>query len=197
MLSALAVPAIASAHPANISSARAYDLSIGSPLGGSVVGPDTGLISRHGTNPPANNPFTFNVHVLNLPTPLLTANIANATVHTANEVASAYATIAQVIIPQGGLNLKVVTSKATATCIGGREVEAGSALGTLTFGTQKYSLNTTPNTVLSLGPLGSITLNEQIKAGNTITVNAVHIDLLGIQIIVASSTAGVTNCALG
>ena len=195
MLAALAVPAVASAHPANISSARAYDASIG----GSVLGTDTGLISRPGTNPPANDPFTVYKTAGTLPlSPLLEASLLVAKVHTANELAQAEATVAQAYVIPLGLTGKLLTSTASATCIGGRAVLGGSVLGTLTIGGNTYNLGTSPNNVvIPLAPLVTVTLNEQIKSGSSITVNAVDVDLLGTHIIVASSRAGVTNCALG
>jgi hypothetical protein len=200
MLSALAVPAVASAGTQNVSTGRAYDVSIGSPLTGTtVLGPDTGSISRPGANP--NDPFTVSKTAVSLPlNPLVEASLLTARVHTANEVSEATATIAQAALflsPAPAISAKLITSRASATCIGGKPVLGGSALGSLTVGTTTYNLAAPPNTVIPLGALGSITINEQTKSANSITVNAVDVRLLGLQVILASARAGVTNCALG
>ena len=59
-----------------------------------------------------------------------------------------------------------------------------------------YPIASPPNTKIPLG-LGTIIINEQVKSGNTLKVNAVHVEvpLLGIDVVVASAFSGVSHCA--
>ena len=68
--------------------------------------------------------------------------------------------------------------------------------GTLTVNGTTYPVNSPPNTVITLPlGLGTITLNEQVKTGNSITVKAVDINtILGTELVVGDATAGVSNC---
>lgn len=106
----------------------------------------------------------------------------------------------------GGL-ITATAVQAQATCTGNGTTASCSAAGTtfvaLSVLGLPIALNTPPNTVIPLPLLGSVTLNEQVVAGNGVTtrslrVNVIHVRitnilaLLGLgDVIVASAQAGV------
>jgi uncharacterized repeat protein (TIGR01451 family) len=110
-----------------------------------------------------------------------------------------------------GLTAQTVTSSAAATCSAGSVALSGSShlvgvgLSGLLLGATVDAFPA-PNTVL-LNVLGvRVTLNEQVTAGNQLTVNAIHVALdnavltgLGVlsgDIYVARSVAAMADCAL-
>ena len=192
-LSALAVPAAASANAGNIESGRAYDIST-SVLGiNAKVGPDTGLIS-------ANTTSHTSLSAVSASSTLVSANALNAEVDTfMTESATSKASVALANLTIPGLpaiNGKVITANSSATCRAHGTVLGSSVGGTVTVNGKTYPIASPPNTVINLG-LGTITLNEQIKSGNALTVNAIHVKvpLLKTDVVVASAFAGVSNCA--
>jgi hypothetical protein len=192
-LSALALPAVASANPTNIESGRAYDINT-SLLGISAkVGPDTGLISANKTTHTALSAITAS-------SPLISASVLNAQVDTFNtESATSSASVAGANVTLPGLpviNAKVITATSSASCRAHGTVLGSSVGGTITVNGKTYPIASPPNTVIPLG-IGTITLNEQIKSGNTLTVNAIHVKVpaLKADVVVASAFSGVSNCA--
>ncbi len=192
-LSALALPAVASANASNIESGRAYDITT-SLLGiNAKVGPDTGLISANHTTHTALNAVSAS-------SSLVSATVLNAEVDTFNtESATSTASVAGANLTVPGLpviNAKVITATSSASCRAHGTVLGSSVGGTITVNGTTYPIASPPNTVINLG-LGTITLNEQIKSGNTLTVNAIHVKvpLLKADVVVASAFSGVSNCA--
>jgi hypothetical protein len=50
-----------------------------------------------------------------------------------------------------------------------------------------------PNTSIPLG-LGSITVNQQAPVSGGLLVNALHVNVLGTDVVVASSRSDIHNC---
>jgi hypothetical protein len=193
VISALAMPAVASANATNIESGRAYDLNV-SALGINLqAGPDTGLISTVQST-------TTTVNAGSLSSPFGSGSLLSATVITSKtEGASSEASIAKAHLTLPGLPVidgKLLVSKSAATCRNHGTVLGSSVGGSLTVNGTTYPIASPPNTVIPLG-LGTITINEQIKKGNSLQVNAIHVKapLLGVDAVVASAFSGVSNCA--
>lgn len=193
----LALPAGASANPTNISTGKAFDLAVKSSVlstlitAGPVVGPISSNTTTHNTQSAAS-----------ASTSVATARVLSATVDTINEGATSSAQIvgAKTFIPGlPTINADVITTTASATCRNHGTTLGSSVGGTITVNGKTIPIASPPNTVIPLGlivPLGSITLNEQTRTGNSITVNAIHVrSLLGTEVIIGSAQAGVSNCA--
>jgi hypothetical protein len=87
--------------------------------------------------------------------------------------------------------------QASATCRNHGTTIGVTVGGTITVNGQTYQIAGPANTLITLPlGLGTITLNEQKRSGNSITVNAIDIrTILGTRVVVASAEAGVSNCA--
>lgn len=192
----LALPAVASANSSNFESGRAYDVGIKSDLLSTLasVGPDTGFISTNQTS--STSQCAASVF-----TSLVNARVLCASFHSdaATETATSEASVAQVGVTLPGapaISATLVDAKSTTSCRAGGTSSAGSSVGTLKVGTSTYNLAAPPNTVIPLGPLGSITINEQKPIKNGLMVNAIDIrTIAGTQIIIASASSAVSNCA--
>ncbi len=193
----LGLPAGASANATNISTGKAFDLAVKTSLLGSLVtaGPVVGPITSNTTTHNSQS-------AVNAATSVANARALSANVDTTNEAATSSAQVAGANtfipgLPKVGAD--VITAQASATCRNHGTTTGSSAGGTITVNGKTYTVASPPNTTIPLGlivPLGSITLNEQTRTGNSITVNAIHIrSLLGTEVIIASAQAGVSNCA--
>jgi hypothetical protein len=157
------------------------------------VGPDTGLISANTTTHTQQSAVTAS-------SPLVSASVLNAEVDTfMNESATSKASVAGANLTVPGLpviNAKVITAQSSASCRNHGTVLGSSVGGTLTVNGKTYPIASPPNTVINLG-IGTLTLNEQIKSGNSLTVNAIHIKVptLKTDVVVASAFAAVSSCA--
>jgi hypothetical protein len=192
-LGALALPAVASANPTNVETGRAFDITT-SVLGVHLtVGPDTGLISTP-------NSSNTSLSAGSASSPLISGSLLDASVKTtAKESSESKATIAQANITLPGLPAisgKLLTAESTASCRAHGTVLGSSLGGSLTVNGTTYPIASAPNTKIPLG-IGTIIINEQVKSGNTLKVNAIHVEvpLLGIDVVVASAFSGVSNCA--
>jgi hypothetical protein len=91
------------------------------------------------------------------------------------------------------INIGAVTSTSKSMCTGstGEATVASISVGGIPL---NINLHPGPNTKISI--LGiTITLNEQIQGPGTLTVNAVHIQALGLlDVVLASSTSDIHNC---
>jgi len=196
VVSLLALPAAASANPSNISTGKAYDLALKTSLLGTLVtaGPVVGPISSNTTTHTTQS-------AVNVFTSLANASALTASVDTTNEGAKSTAQVAgaNTFIPGlPTINAKVLTAQATATCRNHGTVLASSVGGTITVNGTTTPIASPPNTTIPLGllgSLGSVTVNEQIKTGNSLVVNAIHVrTVLGTELVIASAQAGVSNC---
>lgn len=108
--------------------------------------------------------------------------------------ASSQAIVSVPKISLGGLNIKVdaVTSQASATCGPTGVTFAGSSkLVNLTINGGVIALpGGDAQQKLSLGALGSLTVNEQIKTATGITQRALHLKTPLADVVLAESTAG-------
>jgi hypothetical protein len=138
------------------------------------------------TSPPDGlGPFTASLVSVSAP-PILTAGVLNVKTEGGNlgshaGFAKSSASVADVNVGSGALTAVAVASNCTSN---GDGSSGSSTLTTVKIGSTTLPVNPAPNTVVSLGALGSVTLNEQIRptngAGDTsIIVRAIHIRLLG------------------
>ncbi len=192
-LTVLAVPAVASANSSNIESGQAFDIKT-TVLGiHATVGPDTGLIHKNTSS------FTT-LSAGSASSPLISGSLLNASVKTTlNESAESKASLALSTITLPGfptITGKLITAQSDASCRNHGSVLGSSVGGSLTVNGKTYPIASPPNTKIPLG-VGAIILNEQVKSGNSLKVNAIHIEvpLLGIDVVVASAFSGVSNCA--
>jgi hypothetical protein len=194
VLASLAVPAAASANPTNFASGRAYDVAVKSSLLSTMLtaGPDTGQISTNQTS-------ALSLHAGSLSTSYGSGSLLDASFTTSTERATAAADVASLSLAIPGLPAisgSLISAKSTTSCRNHGTSSGSSALGTLTVNGTTYDVAAPPNTVIPLGALGSITLNEQTPIQNGLTVNAVHVrTVLGTEVVVSSASSAVSNCA--
>jgi hypothetical protein len=55
-------------------------------------------------------------------------------------------------------------------------------------------VSSAPNTTVPLGLLGSIPTNEQTPVSGGLRVNALHVNVLGTDVVVASARSDIHNC---
>jgi subtilisin family serine protease len=182
---------------------RAFGLSADVPL--PLVGfeieptPDTGEI-RTADGSSTDTPCLTELDLL-----LLQANALcpDVTTSLAPGTSVATASVDEVRIGIPGLpviEVENATAQATSTCAGD-----GSATGTtemtLRVGGEVIEIGTEPNTVVELPGVARIVVNEQVEdsdADHGLTVRALHLTALegGVaDVVVASATSGVHNCA--
>jgi hypothetical protein len=194
-LTAFAIPATASASITYTMSGRAYDL-VAKLRGITVVaGPDTGQISTTQSS-------TTSLNAGSLTTPYGGGSLLNAKVVTfaPRESSTSTASLATAALTLPGLPVitgKLITAESTSSNRFGHAIFGSSVAGSLTVNGTTYQIAAPPNTVIPLGPLGSITLNEQKLTHCGLTVNAVHVsDLLGLtDVVIAHASSSVTPCA--
>jgi hypothetical protein len=193
VLASLAVPAAASANPTNFASGRAYDVAVKSSLLSTMLtaGPDTGQISTNQTS-------ALSLHAGSLSTSYGSGSLLDSSFTTTSttERAAAAADVASLSLALPAISGSLISAKSTTSCRNHGTSSGSSALGTLTVNGTTYNVAAPPNTVIPLGGLGSITLNEQTPIQNGLTVNAVHVrTVLGTEVVVSSASSAVSNCA--
>lgn len=111
---------------------------------------------------------------------------ANASIETLNVV------VGPPLAPTLTVAASVLTSEATAQCDPCNNTGTSTIASLVVNGITVTALSECNNDVLGLG---LITLNEQTCAGDTLSVNALHITVSGIiEVIVAHSEAGGVGC---
>jgi hypothetical protein len=195
LLSLLVVPAAASANPNNVMSGQAYaaKVKISALSLGLTVGPDTGLIS---TNQTTNT----SLNAGSLSSLLISGSLLNAAFSSNAKAESADnpASVATAVITIPGLpriNGDLISASSQTTCRNKGTSTGTSVGGSITVYGKTYAIAAPPNTVIPLGPLGSITLNEQTPITNGLEVNAIHVrSILGTDVVVSSASSAVSNC---
>lgn len=173
-------PAISQAYAATTFGGRATAMSVSSPLVASTF-MDTGSLGSS-ENIQYADPVTIQ-------TPLATAD-GLLSVTTAFGQAESQASLGELVLLPGTPN--VITAyfafaKSQATCSG---VSGYSDITSLTIGGQSIPVTGQPNQVVSIPGVMTLTINEQIVSGNSITVNALHLTTpLGADIIVSSASS--------
>lgn len=108
-----------------------------------------------------------------------------------NVTSSASTAEATINVPGSPIVVRAVTAHATSDDSG---IRGSATIAYLQIGKNTLVNQTpAPNTVISLGPLGKVVLNEQFAFSEVgITVNAIHVYLpsLGVDAIVAAASAG-------
>jgi hypothetical protein len=191
------VPAGGQQAPVLVGTGRAAAVAGVVPLLGPVAVSDTG--------PVASSDFTVTEKSLAF-VPLgllLTVAGAHSVVHTRTTSDGSFAAsdVAAAIIGIPGLpviRLWGVASWSATTCRGSGGV---SSVGLLQVGARRINVSTSPNTVIPLGVL-TIAINEQRPfttpdGGKGLTVSAVHIFGLGINLYIASATSDLHGCPTG
>lgn len=128
---------------------------------------------------------------------ILGAQILHAATAGAGDRAASDASVAGLGVHVGILSLgaSLVRASATASCAGGSVSTSGaSQIVGLVINGKSITVTGRPNQTvyLPLG-LGRVVINEQISSSGEITVNALHVILLGVaNIVVSQAHAGVT-----
>jgi hypothetical protein len=184
----------ASANPTNLNTGRAYDIKT-TVLGvAASVGPDTGVITNSG------NSLT-KLTAVGVSSSLVNATVLDASVQTfvtEGVKSTADVATASVTIPGApAISATAVSALSTTTCRNHGTSTGSGVTGTLNVNGTTYPIASPPNTVISLGPLGSITLNEQHPIPNGLAVKAIHVRVpsLHIEIVIASADSSVPHCA--
>lgn len=130
---------------------------------------------------------------------LLTAGVLTASTQGRGNHSRSRSSVAELALPGLNLGVEALRSEAEASCQGGEPQTSGdSSIAGLTLNGEPIVFVGLPNVVIPL-PLGiTVTLNEQTSStsGNhgEMTVNAVHVTGLGIDVVLASSKADI-DCA--
>lgn len=95
------------------------------------------------------------------------------------------------------LSATVISTRATATCGDNCTVTGSSSIASLTLNGQSLDVsNLLGQCNVDLLGLGLVTFNRQVCNGDTLTVDAINIDVLGaLQVVVARSVAQGDGCA--
>ncbi|HEY8110248.1 MAG TPA: choice-of-anchor P family protein [Candidatus Nitrosotenuis sp.] len=178
MVTGAVVPAINYAYADATFSGRAMAMSIRSPLGDTAI-MDTGSSSEDESNA---TPITIQ-------TPLGTAD-GLLSVTTNSDQSESQAALGELVLLPGNPNkitAYFVMAKSQASC---SEVSGYSDITSLTMGGKNIQVTGQPNQIVSVPGVLTLTINEQIVDGNSITVNALHLNtVLGADVIVASASS--------
>jgi len=173
-------------------------------VAGIVVGPlslaDTGPVGPGGD---ARDATVLEYPIKGAPEPTngaLTAEVFHAAVVAGGNTSSAEASIADFTLTTAGQSIGAdfLMSRASATCDGGRTTATGSSeLAALAVNNEKVIVTGAENqTILLPNGLGGVVINEHktAKEGD-ITVNALHIVIVGGTDVVVSSAHASIECA--
>ena len=160
------------------------------------------FVPLHGTN--GGPPVTSSTAAVNL-NPVLKIGAITDTAEGVNTTARGEAhttsTIASINLLNGLIKAGAITSSATANAPTGSPttVSGSSQLVNLVIAGHPISINTAPNTVITIPNIATITINQQLATPFSITVRALDITLLNpqsnlpagaeIQVAVASAAA--------
>ena len=179
LVTGLAIPSINQAYAATTVGGEAKAVSISSPTG-SLVFMDTGPLVSTGE---------ADAKPVSIKTPLVSADglLAFTLGSTQSESQSAIGNL--VLLPgnPNQITAYFTMAKASATCSG---VLGSSDITSLTMGGQTIQVTGQPNQVVGVPGVLTLTINEQIVKGNSITVNALHLHTaLGTDVIISSATS--------
>ncbi len=177
------VPAINQAYAATNFGGRAMAMSVSSPLG-AVTFMDTGPLSPSGD--------VIDASPITIQTPLATADgLLSVTMGAAK--AESQSALGEMVLLQNDPNqitAYFVMAKSQATCSG---VSGYSDITSLTMAGQDIQITGQPNQVVSVPGVLTLTINEQIVNGDSITVNALHLQTaLGTDVIVSSASSSIS-----
>lgn len=183
-----------SAAPATTFSGQATLVNASVPLLGKIVVGDTGPL------PASGGELSSSVAAVNLPG-LLTAGVGQSSTRAQGNRSRSRASLTDISLTPLGIPITVnaVESQAEARCQDGQpQVSASSQLAGLTINGTPFVV-VAPNITLPL-TVANVVVNEQKTSTNGATgestANALHVTVLGIDLVVASSHADIT-CAQG
>ncbi len=171
-----------------------------------VLGVINLAISDTGPLPSTGGSLSTTLLQFNLP-PTLDLNLLSAAVNGSNNQTNANASVANVSVNVAGIHItaSVLTSNATATCSATTASTSGSSnILDLKVNGLRVDVSAQPNFTVPL-LVGSLVLNEQISSvvisstvnSANMTVNALHLRVLGVaDVAISSSNAGV-SCPAG
>lgn len=107
---------------------------------------------------------------------LVTAKLLNASSGKAQNALTSNASLAEVTV-KDILHAELVTADCTAAGTNGATGE--SSIAKLTVLGHSIDLATAPNTKIDVVGVATVTINEQVKQGSALTVNAVHVTVGG------------------
>jgi hypothetical protein len=164
------------------------------PLGGPTFLSNTGEIS---TTSASDTPKSLVGASAGTSGANFTASLLNADVKTASGTppgsdATASAASVNITIPGAPvIHADLLSSSSRSTCTGS---SGSSQITNLTIGGSSVPVGSAPNTSIPLGLLGSITVNEQTPVSGGLLVNAMHVKVLGTDVVVASARSDIHNC---
>jgi hypothetical protein len=137
--------------------------------------------------------------VTNVPGPPVSAQALSADVQTAagtpsGSSATASGTNVNINIPGvPAIHADLLKSSSRSTCTA---APVGNAeITNLTIGGNPVTVSSSPNSSISLGLLGSLTVNEQTPLSGGLRVNALHVSVPGVaDVVLASSRSDIHNC---
>lgn len=174
------VPAMHQAYAITTFGGRAMAMSVSSPLG-AVNFMDTGPLSSSGDE--------IDAAPVIIQTPLATAD-GLLSFAIGSDQAESQSALGELVLLPGDPNqitAYFAMAKAQATCSG---VSGYSDITSLTMAGQGIQITGQPNQVVSVPGVLTLIINEQIINGDSITVNALHLQTaLGTDVIVSSASS--------
>lgn len=174
------VPVLNQAHAAPTLDSRAMAMSINSPLGSTTFMDTDSLYSSEAVR---------SAIPISIQAPLATADGLLSVAMLTDSAASQAALGELVLLPDSPNKITAyfAMAESKATCSG---VSGYSDITSLNIGGNDIPITGEPNQVVSVPGVLTLTINEQIVDGNSITVNALHLTTpLGTDMIVASSSS--------
>lgn len=130
---------------------------------------------------------------------LLTADVLHSTTVGQGSRSRSEASVADLNLTVAGntIGADFLMARASATCdgSGSSSVSGSSELASLVINGQTISVTGAPNQTISLPGGGSIIINEQSADSNSITVNALHVNVPGIADVIIASAHADVKCA--
>lgn len=175
------VPVMSQAYAITTFDGQAFAMSVKSPLGTTNF-MDTGPLSS------SNNELR-DASPIAIQTPVATADGLLSVTTVSNDVKS-QAALGELVLLSNNPN-KITAyfamAESQATC---SEVSGYSDITNLNIGEKNIPITGQPNQIVTVPGVFTLTINEQIIEGNSITVNALHLTTpVGTDIIVASSSS--------
>jgi hypothetical protein len=155
--------------------------------------PDTGEV-RTASALSTTTPCTLSISTLLISAHSLCPNVT-VTLNPGTSVGTS--TVQDVTIGIPGLPvIKATAIKAVSTTQCATGSSGAVTIANLTVGGLAVNANVGPNTGIDLGGLAKLVLNEQVPIPGGLTVNALHVSVLGgtVDVVVASATSDAHNC---
>jgi len=163
------------------------------------------VLSDTGALDPSGKPRDATAVTLNNPPPLqIEAKTLAAHTEGGNNAATSDSEVQTLLIGLPGLTIKagVVEAWSQAACDNGNLVLGGGAdVVSLSINGKAYAVGNTPNQKIAIPGVATITIDEQIRTADSITVNAIHVSLPGVpgvlsaDVVIAHAESSLDNCS--